>query len=216
MVFSNLPGFHSASLIYGVIGTAVIKDRTTDEVAKIKKEAARIVTKGWIPSHFMIDKSLAEKNAIQQGIRTTHLNSALCLSQVTVWPGTIIRVCQFHIIQAIVRWVEERGRGESGKSLKKTGKRPKKAGDGGKLSLPTKAMKDVLEAFRWAQRCRNTADDRWAQAQTVFESNLQRICQSYNCAESLNTITKYFRDNWWCEEWRGKLTTTCSLSLLIR
>jgi hypothetical protein len=214
-VFSNLPGVSLASLIYGVIGTAVIEDRTTDEVAKIKKEAARIVMKGWIPSHFMIDKSLAEKNAIQKGIGTTHSNSALRLSHVTVWPGAIIRVCQFHIIQAIVRWVEERGRGESGKLSKKTGKRPKKAGDGGKLSLPTKAMKEVLEAFRWA-RCRDTADDRWAQAQTVFESNLQRICQSYNCAESLNTITKYFRDNWWCEEWRGKLITVCSLSLLTR
>ena len=217
MVFSNLLGVSLASLIYSVIGMAVIEDRTTDEVAKIKKEAARIVTKGWIPSHFMIDKSLAEKNAIQQGIGTTHSNSALCLFQVTVWPGAIIRVCQFHIIQAIVRWVEERGRGESGKSSKKTGKRPKKAGDGGKLSLPTKAMKDVLEAFRWAQRCRNTADDRWAHAQTVFESNLQWICQSYNCAESLNTITKYFRDNWWSEEWRGKLITiTRSLLLLIK
>ncbi|KIM71459.1 hypothetical protein PILCRDRAFT_17058 [Piloderma croceum F 1598] len=66
-------------------GTAVIEDRTADEVAKIKKEAAHIMTKGWIPSHFMIDKSLTEKNAIQR-----------------VWPGAIIRVCQFHIIQAII------------------------------------------------------------------------------------------------------------------
>ena len=216
MVFNNLLGVSLASLIYGIIGMVVIQDRTTDEVVKTKKEAARIATKGWIPSHFMIDKSLAEKNAIQQGIGTTHLNSALCSSQVTVWPGAIIRVCQFHIIQAIVRWVEERGRGESGKSSKKTGKYPKKAGDGGKLSLSTKAMKEVLEAFRWAQRSRNTADDRWVQAQIVFESNLQRICRSYNYAESLNAITKYFRDNWWCGEWRGKLiTTSCSLSLLI-
>ncbi len=194
-VFSNLPSGSLASLICGVVGMAVIQDRTTNEVAKIKKEAAGIVMKGWIPSHFMIDKSLAEKNAIQRGIGATLSNSALCLSQVTVWPGAIIRVCQFHIIQAIIRWVEERGHGESGKLSKKTGKRPKKAGDGGKLSLPTKAMKEVLETFRWAQRCRNTTDDRWAQAQIVFESNLQRICQSHNYANSLNVITKYFRDN---------------------
>jgi hypothetical protein len=109
-----------------------------------------------------------------------------------------------------VQWVEKRGHGESGRLSKKTGKRPKKAGDGGKLSLSTKAMKQVLEAFRWAQRCRNTADDRWAQAQIIFESNLQRICQSHDFAKSLNAITKYFRDNWWCDEWRSKLIiATC-------
>jgi len=90
-VFSNLPSVSLASLIYGVVGMAVIQDRTTDEVAKIKKEAAGIVMKGWIPSHFMIDKSHAEKNAIQRGIGATLSNSALCLSQVTVWPSAIIR-----------------------------------------------------------------------------------------------------------------------------
>ena len=121
MVFNNLLGVSLASLIYGIVGMVVIQDHTTDEVVKIKKEAAHIAMKGWIPSHFMIDKSLVEKNTIQQGIRTTHLNSSLCLSQVTVWPSAIICVCQPHTIQAIVWWVKERGHGESGKSSKKTG-----------------------------------------------------------------------------------------------
>ncbi|KIM87288.1 hypothetical protein PILCRDRAFT_271067 [Piloderma croceum F 1598] len=171
-------------------GMAVIEDRTTEEIANIKKEAARIVRTGWVPGHFMIDKSLAEKRAIQR-----------------VWAGAIICVCQFHIIQAILRWVEEKGCGESGKLSKKTGKQPKKAVDRtGKPSLPTAAMKEVLEAFRWAQRCRNTPNDRWHQAQVIFEGSLQRICHSHNCAESFATILKYFRDNWWCDEWRDLCT----------
>jgi hypothetical protein len=54
-------------------GTAVIEDRTTEEIANIKREAARIVRTGWVPGHFMIDKSLAEKHAIQRG------NTTACL-----------------------------------------------------------------------------------------------------------------------------------------
>ena len=185
-----------------LIGTAIIQERTTEEVAKIQKEAAHIVMKGWIPSHFMIDKSLAERNAILQGYMDTQL-LYICWLCHTVWPDAIIRVCQFHIIQAILRWVEERGHGESGKLSKKTAKRPKKHSGHGKLSLPTGAMKEILVAFRWVQRCRNTPNDRWQQAQTIFEANLQWICHSHNCADSLNVISKYFQDNWWCNEWRG-------------
>jgi hypothetical protein len=69
------------------------------------------------------------------------------------------------------------------------------------------AMKEVLKAFRWAQRCRNTPNDRWHQAQVIFEGSLQRICHSHNCAESFATILKYFRDNWWCDKWQGELMT---------
>ena len=54
-------------------GTAVIEDRTMEEIANIKKEAACIVHTGWVPGHFMIDKSLVEKHVIQRG------NTAVCL-----------------------------------------------------------------------------------------------------------------------------------------
>jgi hypothetical protein len=84
MVFSNLLGVSLAPLIYGVIGVVVIQDCTTEEVAKIKKESACIVTKGGIPSHFTIDKSLVVKNAVQKGMGIAHLNFASYLSQVTV------------------------------------------------------------------------------------------------------------------------------------
>jgi len=54
-------------------GTAVIEDCTMEEIANIKKEAACIVHTGWVPGHFMIDKSLVEKHVIQRG------NTAMCL-----------------------------------------------------------------------------------------------------------------------------------------
>jgi len=44
-----------------------------EEIANIKKEAACIVHTGWVPGHFMIDKSLVEKHVIQRG------NTAVCL-----------------------------------------------------------------------------------------------------------------------------------------
>lgn len=188
-----------------------MEDRTTEEVKKLKKEARQIVKYGWNPSHFMIDKSLAEKKAIQKGTLREQLYDIGYLPQFSVWPRAIIRVCQFHIIQAILRWVEERGRGESGKLSKKTGKRGKKGTSNNKLSLSGAGMKAMLEAFRWAQRCRNTSRDPWHQAQTIFEGNLRRICQ----ADNLNAIITYFRDNWWCEEWRGSFIYFWQMVCLI-
>src|ERR1700683_5055149 len=81
-------------------GMAVIEDHTTEEIANIKKEAVCIVHKGCVLGHFMIDKSLVEKHAIQRGkIRQPHVFFKHLLS---FWPGAIIRVCQFHLIQALL------------------------------------------------------------------------------------------------------------------
>jgi hypothetical protein len=46
---------------------ALVEDRTDDERATIEAESQSIVKNGWKPKHFMIDKSLAEKRAIQEG-----------------------------------------------------------------------------------------------------------------------------------------------------
>ncbi|KZP02693.1 hypothetical protein FIBSPDRAFT_905615, partial [Athelia psychrophila] len=51
-----------------IVDGAPIEDRTTEEVKKLKKEAASTVHNGWHPGHFMIDKSLAEKQAIKRDI----------------------------------------------------------------------------------------------------------------------------------------------------
>jgi hypothetical protein len=46
---------------------AEIEDRTPEEKDEIVRQAERIVKSGWSPSHMMIDKSAAERNAIKAG-----------------------------------------------------------------------------------------------------------------------------------------------------
>ncbi|PPQ89048.1 hypothetical protein CVT25_006708 [Psilocybe cyanescens] len=54
------------------------------------QEAAKIVKSKWWPHFIMIDKSRAERSAIQK-----------------VFPNIPIRICQFHVMQAILRWDKE-------------------------------------------------------------------------------------------------------------
>jgi hypothetical protein len=49
------------------LGTAAVEDRSPKERASLLANAKAIVEHGWQPSHFMIDKSQAEKSAIHQG-----------------------------------------------------------------------------------------------------------------------------------------------------
>ncbi|KZS93654.1 hypothetical protein SISNIDRAFT_465836 [Sistotremastrum niveocremeum HHB9708] len=61
--------------------------RTPEECKLIRKNASRILKHGFQPLFWMIDKSTAEKNAILE-----------------IWPDACIRICQFHVIQAITRY----------------------------------------------------------------------------------------------------------------
>lgn len=116
-----------------------------------------------------------------------------------VWGyDVIIRICQFHIIQALARWAEDRGRGESSKKATKTGKRAK-----GRPSLSMEAMKEVIVAFRFAQRCRDTLQDPWKRALQIFEGELKRICNAHGQESAFETVRSYFQKNWWCSEWLG-------------
>lgn len=100
-----------------------------------------------------------------------------------VW-GTdvVIRVCQFHIVQAIQRWVEE-----CNKNGSKTGSSKKKT----KPRLSVSAMKDVLVAFRYLQRCRDTVEDPWETALKIFEGELRRICSSHGFKTAFSTVQSF-------------------------
>ncbi|THU88833.1 hypothetical protein K435DRAFT_803208 [Dendrothele bispora CBS 962.96] len=72
----------------------------------IREARAVLDEGGWSPLFFMIDKSYAENGAI-----------------LSVWPNMVIRLCQFHVIQAILRWQTENGAPEPGRPrLKRTAK----------------------------------------------------------------------------------------------
>jgi hypothetical protein len=163
----------------------------------LKKEAKLIVEHGWNPGCWMIDKSMAEKNAIRKGRNDIPLWLPFCNNPVithSVFPNAIIRVCQFHIIQAIGRWAEGDHKGRASKQERKSGKRGRK-----KKGFPTlskDALTEVLEAFRYAQRCRNTPDDPWSESQKTFEESLYRICKEHGDFDAPKSITAYFKENW--------------------
>lgn len=145
----------------------------------------------------MIDKARSEKAAILEGtaFRLCTLSSSLH-KPLTVFPGAIIRVCQFHIIQAIRRWVRDHFLPQRQKKGKPTVKLKRAS-----PSLPTAAMAQLLDAFRAAQRCRVEAD--WPRHRNIFEQNVRTICAAAELASRAASIIQYFRDNWWCAEWRG-------------
>ena len=67
----------------------------------------------------------------------------------TVFPDTLVRLCQFHIIQAIQRWMVDRGNGD-----KLSDPDNPDGGPAMKLRLSKKAKADLLQEFRLTQRCR--------------------------------------------------------------
>jgi hypothetical protein len=100
-----------------------------------------------------------------------------------------IRLCQFHIIQALIRW---------GKS------KPKKGKKGGKApphhNLDEDALQELLVLFRQAQRCRSSST--WKSHFLVaFNKGIDDIAKKHKC--NANVIKAYFNDNWW-NRWLGK------------
>ncbi|KAH8109727.1 hypothetical protein DFH11DRAFT_1810540 [Phellopilus nigrolimitatus] len=127
-------------------GQVVIKDRSPDDEAVIRKNAEHIVRQNsWTPFIFMIDKSAAERIAIR-----------------SVFKGARIRLCQFHIIQAILRWTSSVPTTEqTRKGQLRTINR----------KLNDNASTDILNAFRRMQRCRTR--DELPRFQQIFEDSLR-------------------------------------------
>ena len=110
-----------------------------------------------------------------------------CLS---VWMDINIRLCQFHVIQALICW---------GKS------KPKKAKKGGKASphhnLDEPALQELLVLFRQAQRCRDSRA--WeSQFLTTFNTGVDDLSNKHKC--NPNVVKAYFNDNWW-GIWLGRV-----------
>ncbi|KAF9472489.1 hypothetical protein BDN70DRAFT_770254, partial [Pholiota conissans] len=141
------------------------KKRLLQEAGKIIKSKS-----GWFPQFFMIDKSRAERLAIQN-----------------VFPTSLIRLCQFHVMQAILRWDKEVGNSFEPQV------RPR-------LSLERKHL--LLRAVRHLQRCR--FEDKWDKAAEEFVESVRRIC--IGSATSAETIIRYFEANWFIPEWKALWT----------
>ncbi|KAK0548968.1 hypothetical protein OC844_006942 [Tilletia horrida] len=138
--------------------------------SRLLAEATKIKAAGtWTPSVVMIDKCKASLKALR-----------------TVWPEAQVRICQFHIVQAILRW--------------DTDNRSKNDRPPG-ISISDKQR--LCRAFRRAQRCRLKKE--WPSFLTAFESKVHGILSTYK-AGTADSVLEYFRTNWWAEEWLPLVT----------
>ncbi|KAF7357048.1 hypothetical protein MVEN_01041600 [Mycena venus] len=141
------------------------KDRLLAEAQKIVDSP-----RGWRPAFIIIDKFRPSRIAIRR----------------VFGPGIVIRICQFHVIQAILRWDREHG------DDMEPQKRPK-------LSVARKHL--LIHAVREIQRCRNPA--RWDEHVARFRTRVERLTET---SASAQMIMRYFEVNWFCEEWRDYWT----------
>ncbi|KAJ7640529.1 hypothetical protein B0H17DRAFT_884651, partial [Mycena rosella] len=145
---------------------AITLDRTPDLHQKICAAAALIVLHGFLVLHWMIDKCRA------------NLNALLKCKKHRLFGRVYIRLCQFHVIQAILRWDWEIG----------------KRGLGFPLSLDIKF--EILYHFRELQRCRSL--DNWEAAKCVF---FERVHELFLVDAQYTAVCAYFEANWFIQPW---------------
>ncbi|CAD6940287.1 unnamed protein product [Tilletia caries] len=142
-----------------------LEDETIDSRDMLFVNAAKIRDEGaWRPASVMIDKCRAELKALE-----------------SVWPETQIRVCQFHIVQAICRWDTDN---------KANAARPP--------GIHRKDKAGICFAFRDAQRCNSM--DEWPATQAAFETAIKSCLKAYK-ADIIEQVLNYFEVNWWSAPW---------------
>ncbi|THU98006.1 hypothetical protein K435DRAFT_886410, partial [Dendrothele bispora CBS 962.96] len=139
---------------------------------KLIAAAHEVVETGdWVPLFFMIDKCRAEYHAILH-----------------VWPEACIRLCQFHVIQSIIRWEDEHGDPES--------QRPS-------LKRPKQHM--LLYAFRGLQRAYD--EETWDTEKALFLERIRTvILPGHKNRQAREAIIQYFERNWFTAFWRDLWT----------
>ncbi|KAJ6520719.1 hypothetical protein DFH09DRAFT_1426916 [Mycena vulgaris] len=113
-----------------------IKHRTRADREKIFARCQEIVKNGFKFSHLMMDKSGSELNAVLEVLKELGMDDVY------------IRLCQFHVIQAILRWDSDHG-------LQGIG-----------FSLSDDLKFGICELFRSLQRCRTW--ETWPEAKHIF------------------------------------------------
>ena len=168
---------------------------------KLKTLAQDLVEDKYHLSHFMIDKSMSELNGIRAGkevsvgpLSTAH--SSLT-SRGTVDPDALVRLCQFHVVQAISRMEQDNGT----------------RGSPMRMSMPLKV--EIIYFFRILQRCRRWED--WEETKATFFDRVKNTVmtqghkgdpagdtgemQETRHAEQWEFIRNYFEVNWFTATW---------------
>ncbi|KZT29402.1 hypothetical protein NEOLEDRAFT_1215062 [Neolentinus lepideus HHB14362 ss-1] len=155
--------------------------RSAQDSEAILESAKHIVNSGkWTVSHWMIDKCLNQLHAIR-----------------TADPDVYIRLCQFHVIQAILQWDCD-----SGKEHQNDEAVPR---------IGFELKYQILILFRALQRCRLKED--WPRASSAFLEGIKELIM--NQPDRLRTSMKsgnlrtaqwqfvrlYFERNWFIDDW---------------
>jgi hypothetical protein len=115
-------------------------------------------------------------------------------------PKPVIRVCQFHIIQAIGRadfYASTSEDGELDGSKKSKAKRNKK------VSVGLDPRSDIAYAFRRIQRYRSDDPRPWEDWVSEFDDAIRAICDKHGISDASQIIIDYFDRNWFSPYWRG-------------
>ncbi|QRV99035.1 hypothetical protein RhiJN_27054 [Ceratobasidium sp. AG-Ba] len=160
---------------------AIPEDRDQEEIEKIKAAASQVIAGTWLPNFVMIDKDRAERKASKRA-----------------FPNVPVRVCQFHAVDAILRWLH------GSHTYNQDNNASKQSKSKNTFKVPEEAHSDILRLFRYTQRCREAEEfDTYLDA---FESGLKKICMDYSIGKQFHTICDYFKQNFWCPEWRDSVT----------
>ncbi|KAJ7893906.1 hypothetical protein B0H14DRAFT_2334605, partial [Mycena olivaceomarginata] len=139
------------------------RNRPPEVVEKIRVNAERIATAGWCIGKIMIDKHYPSLRAIR----------AFCKKYgLTVF----IRLCQFHVVRAILNW--EWGDGKKGISVQ----------------IPKSIKYEIVWLFRFVQRARTRAQFEILVQQ--FLKSLEQVLRSM-----FEAVKDYFERNWFVDDW---------------
>lgn len=131
-----------------------------------------------------------------------------------MFPEALIRLCQFHIIQAIARADFFIG----DVSLQKLAAKVQQSLKAGKhrIVIGTDTRKKIENAFRKVQRYRGeSVGEPWSVFRHRFGEDIRVACEEDMVEEeAAEAILEYFDDYWFCSRWRGQYLVLIAGSLL--
>ncbi|KAJ6565760.1 hypothetical protein DFH09DRAFT_919333, partial [Mycena vulgaris] len=151
------------------------RNRSPKIIAQILENAKHIVANDWRMASIMMDKHWPSLLAIKDFIKKYKL---------TVY----IRICQFHVVQAIICW--EWGDGRKGLEVR----------------IGNELKSQIIWHFRFVQRARSLKE--LDTAKTVFFADIRDLLLGERRAKqgTYDAVCKYFTKNWFVPSWQEYYT----------
>lgn len=119
---------------------------------------------------------------------------------IPVFPDAVIRVCQFHVIQALGR--ADLHHDDVDPGTEKVGVTKRK----NRISVSKGARADIAVAFRRFQRYGGDDDPTTLnEYKERFREDIVALCDDHSIEAAVPSIMRYFERNWFCNRWRSEL-----------